>query len=66
MTILLSSHQLPQEAHPDRYLIMEQGEIIADGSPDSLRRSLKIDGPLTLDSMLRAAIRNRPSRHDHD
>jgi ABC-2 type transport system ATP-binding protein len=56
MTILLSSHQLPQEAHPDRYLIMEQGEIIADGSPDELRKGLKIDGPLTLDAMLRAAI----------
>ena len=66
MTILLSSHQLPQEAHPDRYLIMEQGEIIADGTPDGLRRSLKIDGPLTLDTMLRAAIHNRPTRHDHD
>ncbi|HLV34801.1 MAG TPA: ABC transporter ATP-binding protein [Spirillospora sp.] len=61
MTILLSSHQLPQEAHPDRYLIMEQGEIIADGSPDSLRASLKIDGPLTLDTMLRAAIHARQS-----
>ena len=59
MTILLSSHQLPQEAHPDRYLIMEQGQIIADGSPDSLRAELHIDGPLTLDSMLRAAIRAR-------
>ncbi len=56
MTILLSSHQLPPEAHPDRYLVMEQGEIIADGSPDELRKKLKIDGTLTLDSMLRAAI----------
>jgi len=29
MTILLSSHQLPHEAWPDRYLIMEQGETQA-------------------------------------
>jgi ABC-2 type transport system ATP-binding protein len=57
MTILLSSHQLPPEAYPDFYIIMEQGEIITMGSPDKLRKDLKIqDGPLTLDSMLRAAL----------
>lgn len=59
MTILLSSHQLPQEAHPDRYIIMELGEIIGDGSPDELRESLKITGELTLDSLLRGAIKAR-------
>ncbi|MAS38319.1 MAG: ABC transporter [Anaerolineaceae bacterium] len=64
MTILLSSHQLPHEAYPDRYLIMEQGEIIADGTPDVLRKKLKIDGALTLDSMLRAAIHARKPAHD--
>jgi ABC-2 type transport system ATP-binding protein len=62
MTIILSSHQLPQEAHPDRYIIMEQGEVIADGSPDALRRSLKLDGSLTLDDLLRAALRARRSK----
>ncbi len=66
MTILLSSHQLPQEAHPDMYLIMEQGEIIASGSPDTLRRSLAIDGPLTLDALLRSAIRARKDKQPHD
>ncbi|MDD9955463.1 MAG: ABC transporter ATP-binding protein [Anaerolineaceae bacterium] len=61
MTILLSSHQLPHEAWPDRYLIMEQGEIIGQGTPDELRASLGLgaDDPLTLDSMLRAALRRR-------
>jgi len=60
MTIVLSSHQLPPEAYPDRYFIMEQGEIIAEGTPDKLRAKLKIhDGPLTLDSMLRAALLQR-------
>jgi ABC-2 type transport system ATP-binding protein len=59
MTILLSSHQLPQEAHPDRYVIMEQGEIIAQGSPDGLRKSLHIEGPLSLDALLRSAIKSR-------
>jgi ABC-2 type transport system ATP-binding protein len=59
MTILLSSHQLPQEAHPDRYLIMEQGEVIAEGTPDELRKSLAIDGAMTMDALLRSAIRAR-------
>jgi ABC-2 type transport system ATP-binding protein len=59
MTILLSSHQLPPEAYPDRYFIMEQGEIIAHGTPDQLRASLRLDGALTLDTMLRAALLNR-------
>lgn len=62
MTIILSSHQLPQEAHPDRYIIMEQGEVIADGTPDALRRTLKLDGSLTLDDLLRAALRARRSK----
>ncbi len=62
MTIILSSHQLPQEAHPDRYIIMEQGEVIADGTPDGLRRTLKLDGSLTLDDLLRAALRARRAK----
>ncbi len=60
MTIILSSHQLPPDAEPNRYFIMEQGEIITQGTPAELRSKLKIhDGPLTLDSMLRAALRDR-------
>ncbi len=59
MTILLSSHQLPADAHADRYLIMEQGEIIADGSPDDLRATFSLNGSLSLDDLLRAAIRAR-------
>lgn len=70
MTILLSSHQLPQEAHPDRYFIMEQGEVIASGTPDELRSSLDIDGNLSLDALLRSAIRarkmNEPEPDDED
>lgn len=60
MCIIISSHQLPQDAHPDRYVIMEQGEVIAEGQPDDLRDRFKLDGQaLTLDNMLRAAIRAR-------
>ena len=65
MTILLSSHQLPQEAHPDSYLVMEQGEIIANGSPDDLRDRLAVDGTLTLDALLRSAIRARKDKVPH-
>jgi len=64
MTIMLSSHQLPPEAAPDRYFIMEQGEIITQGTPAEIRATLKIqDGPLTLDNMLRAALHNRKDNH---
>lgn len=65
MTILLSSHQLPQEAHPDHYIIMEGGEIIAQGTPDDLRATLKVDGALTLDNLLRSAIRERKAAGKH-
>lgn len=66
MTILLSSHQLPPDAQPDRYLIMEGGEVIAQGSPDALREGLNISGALTLDTMLRAAIKARKPRRGAD
>jgi ABC-2 type transport system ATP-binding protein len=56
MTILLSSHQLPPNAYPDHYFIMEQGEIIAEGTPDKLRAELGVKNDLTLDNLLRAAI----------
>jgi ABC-2 type transport system ATP-binding protein len=64
MTILLSSHQLPADAHPDRYVIMEGGEIIAQGTPEALRSAFDLDGALTLDAMLRAAIRARKARRE--
>jgi len=65
MTILLSSHQLPQEAHPDHYFIMEGGEVIAEGTPESLRELLNIDGYLSLDALLRSAIRARKAIQSH-
>ncbi|MCC6805207.1 MAG: ABC transporter ATP-binding protein [Anaerolineae bacterium] len=59
MTILLSSHQLPPAAYPDRYFIMEQGEVIAHGTPDDMRTKLGVVNDLTLDNLLRAAILKR-------
>lgn len=64
MTILLSSHQLPPEAEPDRYFIMEQGELITHGTPAEMRSTLGVTGELTLDALLRAAIRARRAQED--
>lgn len=62
MTILLSSHQLPPGAAPDRYFVMEQGEVIASGTPEHMRERLNVTGELTLDNLLRAAILRRRAR----
>lgn len=65
MTILLSSHQLPYEAHPDRYIIMEQGALLTEGTPDALRARFGIEGTLSMDAMLRSALlAQRAARHD--
>jgi ABC-2 type transport system ATP-binding protein len=58
MGILLSSHQLPTRAQPNRYLVMEEGAIIAQGDPSALRRTLRIEN-LALDTILRAALPER-------
>jgi ABC-2 type transport system ATP-binding protein len=55
MGVLLSSHQLP-EAQPDRYLVMEEGRLIAGGTPRELEASLSIGGALSLGELLRTAI----------
>ena len=60
-TILLSSHQLPIDVEPDRYLIMENGEVLADGAPRDLCDTLKASAA-SLDALLRAAIEH-VSRH---
>lgn len=59
MTIMLSSHQLPPDALPDRYLIMEQGQVIGEGTPEQLREAYGISGELSLDALLRGALRAR-------
>lgn len=66
MSILISSHQLPQDAHPHRYLVMENGEVIAEGSPEVIRAQFDLTERFTLDDMLRAAIRARRERAGDD
>lgn len=54
-SVLLSSHQLP-EAEPDRYLVMEEGRLIAGGTPRELQSSWSANGKLSLGELLRMAI----------
>jgi ABC-2 type transport system ATP-binding protein len=54
-TVLLSSHQSPLDVRPDRYLFMESGDLVADGSPDDLRDTLHANST-SLDDLLRATI----------
>lgn len=56
MAILFSSHQLPADVQPDRYLLMEQGELVGDGTPAELCVRLGVSEHPTLESLLRAAL----------
>ncbi len=63
ISVLLSSHQLPSEAKPDRYLLMEDGEILGDGPPDLLAAQMDLIGEPTLDRLLRAAVEREERFH---
>ncbi len=54
-TVLLSSHQSPLNVRPDRYLFMEGGSLVADGTPDDLKDVLQANSN-SLDDLLRATI----------
>jgi ABC-2 type transport system ATP-binding protein len=56
IAILLSCHQLPPDAQPDRYLLMDEGTLLADGTPTRLARQYGVKGEPTLDSLLHAAV----------
>ncbi len=61
MSILFSSHQLPSDVHPDRYLVMEQGQMPLQGTPETLTAELALDGNLSLNVLLQTAV-NRIAR----
>ena len=54
-SVLLSSHQSPLNVRPDRYLILEGGDLVADGTPDYLKDALHADSN-SLDDLLRATV----------
>jgi hypothetical protein len=57
---------LPAGVQPDRYLVLEQGYVIAEGTPAELTRSLDIAGPLVLDSLLDRAITVSEAEEDDE
>lgn len=54
--ILLSSHQLPADANLDRYIVLEQGQLLADDTPSGLQARFGLRQDYSLDDLLRAAL----------
>lgn len=54
--ILLSSHALPEEALPDNYVVMESGQIMAEGSAEMLGQQYGIDEDFSLDELLESVL----------
>ncbi|MGA7672600.1 MAG: ABC transporter ATP-binding protein [Nitrolancea sp.] len=63
ISVLVSSHQLPSEAKPDRYLLMDDGAILGDGSPNELAELFGVIGEPTLDRLLRGAVELEERTH---
>ncbi len=61
--VLLSSHQLPPHVQPDRYLVMEEGTIVLQGSSSDLQRTLRLNA-LTVGALLQGAVAGAPVRAD--
>lgn len=55
-SVLLSSHQLPPDALPDRYIVLEQGELLIEGDPETLAVTMGLPDTHSLDDVLRAAL----------
>lgn len=53
--VLLSSHQLPYGVEPDRFVLLEQGAILAQGTPDELCERFDLEEP-AVDAILEAAL----------
>jgi len=54
-TVLVSNHHAVSEMLPDRYLVLDGGQLIADGSPDTLQRKFQTASN-ELDALLQAAL----------
>lgn len=62
MAVLLSSHQLPSDVQPDRYMLIEQGRLLVAGTPAELQRRLGVSAHPTLEALLRAAVVEETNR----
>jgi ABC-2 type transport system ATP-binding protein len=58
MSILFSSHQIPHAVQPDRYLVMEQGRLLCQGTPDELQEALVLGDNFSLNDLLETAVAN--------
>jgi ABC-2 type transport system ATP-binding protein len=58
MSILFSSHQIPRAVQPDRYLVMEQGRLLCQGTPNELREELDLADDFSLNRLLETAVAN--------
>ncbi len=63
ISVLLSSHQLPSEARPDRFILMDEGSVLGDGPPHDLAERLEVRGEPTLDRLLKAAVELQERSH---
>ena len=59
--VLLSSHQLPDGAIPDRYVVLEDGRVLASGTAEELAEA---DMPANLGAVLHTALNARPEPCD--
>ena len=55
-TLVVSSHVMDEAGRCDRILLLRDGDLIADDSPDALRRAA---GTADLDQMFLTLIRQR-------
>jgi len=59
--VLLSSHQLPDGAVPDRYVVLEDGQVLASGTGAELAEA---DMPASLSGVLHSALATESSVRD--
>jgi ABC-2 type transport system ATP-binding protein len=62
-SVLLSSHLLPVGAEPDRYIVMEMGQIIAQGTPGEIAATYALPEEFSLATLLEVAIRDWEATH---
>jgi len=53
--VLVSAHQMPPSVAPDRYLLLEDGELLCEGTPPELRQRYGL-ASLSGEDLLRAAL----------
>lgn len=66
VTVLVTTHFMEEAEYCDRLVIMAQGEILAEGSPDDMRacvRSDKLPDPTMEDAFIHLIEEHKPEEH---